>query len=60
MAKSYADVVFRTLEVDPGLWPEGAHGLRERGKSAKVALIACMRVLLIRLNAMLRDGTEWR
>lgn len=35
-------------------------GLRERGKSAKVALIACMRVLLIRLNAMLRDGTEWR
>ena len=35
-------------------------GLRERGKSAKVALIACTRVLLIRLNAMLRDGTEWR
>ena len=35
-------------------------GLRTRGKSAKVALIACMRVLLIRLNAMLRDGTEWR
>lgn len=34
--------------------------LRERGKSAKVALIACMRILLIRLNAMLRDGTEWR
>ncbi|QVW22059.1 transposase [Pseudomonas hormoni] len=34
--------------------------LRARGKSAKVALIACMRILLIRLNAMLRDGTEWR
>jgi transposase len=34
--------------------------LRERGKSAKVALIACMRILLIRLNAMLRDCTEWR
>lgn len=34
--------------------------LRKRGKSAKVALIACMRVLLVRLNAMLRDGTEWR
>ena len=34
--------------------------LLERGKSAKVALIACMRILLIRLNAMLRDGTEWR
>jgi transposase len=28
--------------------------------SAKVALIACMRILLIRLNTMLRDGTEWR
>jgi transposase len=34
-------------------------GLRERGKCAKVALVACMRVLLIRLNAMLRDNTEW-
>lgn len=34
--------------------------LRERGKCAKVALVACMRVLLIRLNAMLRDGTPWR
>lgn len=34
--------------------------LRLRGKCAKVALIACMRVLLIRLNAMIRDKTEWR
>lgn len=34
-------------------------GLRERGKCAKVALVACMRILLIRLNAMLRDKTEW-
>lgn len=34
--------------------------LRMRGKCAKVALVACMRVLLIRLNAMLRDGSEWR
>jgi|SRR5476651_850657 transposase len=34
--------------------------LRDKGKCAKVALIACMRVLLIRLNAMLRDGTEWK
>lgn len=31
-----------------------------RGKRAKVAAVACMRVLLVRLNAMLRDGTEWR
>ena len=34
--------------------------LRARGKCAKVALVACMRVLLIRLNAMLRDGSEWK
>ena len=31
-----------------------------RGKRAKVAAVACMRVLLVRLNAMLRDGTEWK
>ncbi|MEO4015874.1 transposase [Pseudomonas rossensis] len=34
--------------------------LRRKGKCAKVALIACMRVLLIRLNAMIRDRTEWK
>lgn len=34
--------------------------LRARGKPAKVALVACMRVLLIALNAMLRDGTSWQ
>lgn len=34
--------------------------LRARGKCAKVALVACMRVLLVRLNAMVRDRTEWR
>lgn len=34
--------------------------LRSKGKCAKVALIACMRVLLVRLNAMIRDGSEWR
>ena len=33
--------------------------LRARGKVAKVALIACLRVLLIRLNAMVRDQTVW-
>jgi transposase len=30
------------------------------GKPAKVALVACMRKLLVVLNAMLRDGTPWR
>ncbi|KAF1688532.1 IS110 family transposase [Pseudoxanthomonas koreensis] len=34
--------------------------LRQRGKCAKVALVACMRVLLTRLNAMARDNTPWR
>ncbi|WP_313507560.1 IS110 family transposase [Stutzerimonas nitrititolerans] len=34
--------------------------LRARGKCAKVALVACMRVLLIRLNAMVRDHSSWR
>ena len=34
--------------------------LRKAGKLAKVALVACMRTLLVSLNAMIRDGTEWR
>lgn len=34
--------------------------LRARGKCAKVALIACLRVLIIRLNAMVRDRTPWK
>ena len=33
--------------------------LRERGKLAKVAIVACMRVLIVRLNAMLKAGTPW-
>lgn len=34
--------------------------LRARGKCAKVALIACMRVLIVRLNAMVRDRSPWK
>jgi transposase len=34
--------------------------LRSTGKSAKVALTACMRKLLTILNAMLRDHKPWR
>lgn len=34
--------------------------LCERGKKPKVALVACMRKLLVTLNAMVRDGAEWR
>ncbi len=33
--------------------------LREAGKVAKVALVACMRKLLAILNAMLRDQAHW-
>ena len=34
--------------------------LVQRGKKKMVALVACMRKLLVMLNAMLRDGTPWR
>jgi transposase len=34
-------------------------GLRERGKSPKLALVACMRKLLLILNAILRDSASW-
>lgn len=33
--------------------------LRANGKPPKVAMVACMRKLLVILNAMLRDGREW-
>lgn len=33
--------------------------LREAGKTAKVALVACMRKLLTIINAMLRDEAHW-
>jgi len=34
--------------------------LRKDGKKFKVAVTACMRKLLVRLNAMLRDRVPWR
>lgn len=34
--------------------------LVNKGKPKKVALIACLRSLLIRLNAMLKNGTPWQ
>ena len=34
--------------------------LRARGKEAKVALVACMRRLIILLNALLKHRTPWR
>ena len=34
--------------------------LCQAGKAKKLALTACMRKLLIILNAMLKSGTPWR
>lgn len=34
--------------------------LRTKGKPAKVALVACMRKLIVILNAILRDKTPWQ
>lgn len=36
-----------------------AFAARLAGKKPKVIVIACARKLLVRLNAMLRDGTDW-
>jgi transposase len=36
------------------------HRLLSRGKAKKVALVACMRKLLVCLNAMVRDGRAWQ
>lgn len=33
---------------------------RLAGKKRKVILVACMRKLLVRLNAMMRDGRDWQ
>lgn len=35
------------------------HGLLERGKATKVALVACMRKLLVILNTMMKNRTMW-
>lgn len=37
-----------------------AFAARLAGKKPKVILVACMRKLLVALNAMLRDGVDWR
>jgi len=34
--------------------------LLKRGKARRVALVACLRKLIVRLNAMLRDRQPWR
>lgn len=47
------------VRYDPG-FKARYDALIARGKCAKVAIVACMRVLIVRLNAMLRDGTPWK
>jgi transposase len=37
-----------------------AFAKRLAGKKPKVILVACMRKLLVILNAMLRDGLPWK
>jgi transposase len=37
-----------------------AFAVRLAGKEAKVIVTACMRKLLVTVNAMIRDGTDWR
>jgi transposase len=34
--------------------------LIQKGKLKKVAMVACMRKLIIIMNAMMRDGSEWK
>jgi transposase len=43
---------------NPKIRPFHQH-LRERGKAPKLALTACMRKLLVILNALLKAGQPW-
>mgnify|MGYP000120142141 CR=1 FL=1 len=47
------------VQHEPAL-KERYQRLLEQGKPKKVATVACMRSLLTRLNAMLRDATDWQ
>ena len=38
---------------------EHFHHLKQRGKPGRVAMVACMRKLLVQLNAMIRDEDDW-
>ena len=37
-----------------------AFAKRPAGKPGKVRLVACMRKLIVMLNAVVRDGTQWQ
>lgn len=51
--------IWTVIRFNP-YFKEKYQALRERGKCPKVAVVACMRLLITQLNAMLRDGTPWR
>jgi len=66
MSKQYVGVDVGLRSFDVAVRPDGLHWirsfyqrLREQGKPAKVALVACMRKLLTILNAMIRDQNVW-
>ena len=50
-----------TLSVmqQEGIHQHSHRGLRQRGKTGKVALVAVMRKLLLHLNAVVRRETPW-
>jgi transposase len=47
----------RAMRCNPHI---AAFAERLKGKRPKVIITACMRKLLVTLNAMVRDGTDWR
>lgn len=47
----------RAMRCNPQI---AAFAQRLKGKKPKVIITACMRKLLVMLNAMVRDGTNWR
>lgn len=47
------------IRCNPSIKAHYAH-LRAHGKPPKVALVACMRKLLVTMNAILKSGTPWQ
>ncbi|HLP66135.1 MAG TPA: transposase [Rhizobium sp.] len=56
----YMAVVAAATGHRKGVLADYYRHLRAQGKEAKVALTACMRKLLVRLNAMMAKGEDWR
>ena len=58
MRESYFMVVQAILRVKDGAVRQRYDGFREEGKPYKVAMIACARWMLCRLNAKVRSWIE--